>query len=96
MQSQVQVRCEPHLLEVGVEVEKVEGVKDGPLTPHTQIVYHNKLLGMWIMTRRGGRGHRGGRRCNGGGGWGMSARGYTILPRFTPTLSRTRSLSCHK
>ena len=68
------MRCGPHLLELGVEVEKVEGVKDGVLTPHTQVVYHNKLLGMWRMTGRGERGRRGGRRHNGGGGWGTSAR----------------------
>ena len=52
-------------------MEKAEGgIRVEALTPYTRVRYHNKLLGIWRMIRRGGdssNGGSGGCECSGGG-----------------------------
>ena len=50
------MRCGPHLLEMGVEVEvgKADGgMRAETLTPVARLGYYNKLLYMLRMTKRG-------------------------------------------
>ena len=62
----------PHLLKVGVKVERAEGRTKAEAPFHIpKAGYHNKLLGMWRMNKKG-RGSSnsgsGGCRRNGGNG----------------------------